>query len=94
MFPRLTHVWVALLVLAGGLVSACGAEDPVVANVNGYEIRLSAVKEAHNRLPRQYQQVSFENIFSGLVDSIIDTRLAAGDARARVKMPKVSLIGA
>ena len=61
-------------------VSAAG-DDPVVAPVNGVEIRLSQVKKAHARLPEQYQRAPFETIFPGLVDCLIDSRLAAEDAR-------------
>ena len=83
MFPRPAQAAaVAFFVLAGGHVSVFAAEDPLVATVNGYEIHLSQVKEAQDRLPEQYQQVPFETIFSGLVDSLIDARLAATDARA------------
>lgn len=83
MFPRPAQAAaVAFFVLAGGHVSVSAAEDPLVATVNGYEIHLSKVKEAHDRLPQQYRQVPFETIFSGLVDSLIDVRLAATDARA------------
>lgn len=60
---------------------AAAEEDPVVAVVNGAEIRLSHAKAAHKRLPEQYQRVPFEVIFPGLVDSLIDTRLAAANAR-------------
>ena len=61
-------------------VSAAG-DDPVVATVNGVEIRLSQVKKAHARLPEQYQRAPFETIFPDPVDSLIDSRLAAEDAR-------------
>ena len=61
-------------------VSAAG-DDPVVATVNGVQIRLSQVKKAHARLPEQYQRAPFETIFPDLVDSLIDSRLAAEDAR-------------
>ena len=82
MFPRFASA--ALLALA--LAATAGhpgfaAEDTVVATVNGHDILLSDVRAAHKRLPQQYQQVPFENIFPGLVDSLIDTRLAAVDAR-------------
>lgn len=58
-------------------------DDPVVATVNGQEILRSHIKAAHQLLPKQYQQVPFEQIFPALVDSVIDTKLAAADARAR-----------
>jgi len=58
-------------------------DDPVVASINGTEIRRSQVKEAHNQLPEQYRKVPLEIIFPNLVDSLIDARLAAADARAK-----------
>ncbi|MBC8338264.1 MAG: peptidylprolyl isomerase [Alphaproteobacteria bacterium] len=38
-------------------------------------------KEAHQRLPEQYQRVPFDVIFPGLVDSLIDEQLSAAAAR-------------
>lgn len=66
-----------------GPVSAAEAENPVVATVNGTEIHLTDVQNAYKRLPEQYQRVPFEAIFSGLVESLIDSRLAATDARGK-----------
>ena len=82
MFPRLAPAaLLALVITAAGSHPGFAAEDTVVATVNGHDILLSNVRAAHQRLPQQYQQVPFETIFSGLVDSLIDTRLAAADAR-------------
>lgn len=84
MFKRLPSVVSLAAVLfvwtAAGPVSAA-EDDPVVATVNGVEIHLSQVIKAHARLPEQYQRTPFEAIFPGLVDSLIDSRLAAEDAR-------------
>jgi len=76
----------AMVALLSGWIAlaaspASAEEDPVVAAVNGVEIRLSQAQAAHKRLPEQYQRVPFETIFPGLVDSLIDTRLAADNAR-------------
>ncbi len=67
--------------LAAALPVSAAGDDPVVATVNGVEIRLLQVKEAYARLPEQYRRAPFEVIFPGLVDSLIDSRLAAEDAR-------------
>lgn len=84
MFPRLAPAaLLALSLTAAGSHPGFAAKDPVVATVNGHDILLSDARAAHRRLPEQYQQVPFETIFSGLVDSLIDTRLAAADARRR-----------
>ncbi len=83
-FPAAVLVFAAVSVyLATSMPVLAAEDDPVVATVNGAEIRLSQVKKAHARLPEQYQQVPFETIFPGLVDSLIDTRLAARDARGQ-----------
>jgi len=63
--------------------SASAEDDPVVAVVNGQKILKSHLMEAQQLLPRQYQQVPLEQIYPALVDSIVDTKLAATDARAK-----------
>lgn len=72
-----------LLGLSGWALSGAVAEvpDPVVATVNGTEIRRSEVVEARKSLPAQYQQAPFESIFEPLLERIINTRLAAGAGR-------------
>ena len=65
--------------LASGPAQA--ANDPVVATVNGTKIMRSDVTQAYGQLPDQYKQVPFEQIFPALLDSLIDTKLAAGAAR-------------
>ncbi len=75
--------------IAAALVSAiavpawAAGDDPVVATVNSHKILKSHIEAAHQRLPKQYQQVPFAQIFPALVDSVIDSKLAADDARAR-----------
>ncbi|MEE9318036.1 MAG: peptidylprolyl isomerase [Rhodospirillales bacterium] len=86
MFPRFAPAAaLTLVMMAGGGLPVSAAQDPVVAIVNGHEIHLSQVKNTHARLPEQYQQIPFETIFPGLIDSLIDVRLAAADAR-RLKL--------
>jgi peptidyl-prolyl cis-trans isomerase C len=43
----------------------------------------SHIEEAQQLLPRQYQQVPLDQIYPALVDSLIDTHLAAADARSK-----------
>lgn len=57
------------------------AEDPVVARVNGDEIRLSDLRAAHAQLPEQYRAAPLELIFQPLVDQMVDRKLAAAEAR-------------
>lgn len=78
----------ATLVFAAVCVSQSGTllaedKDPVVAVVNGHKIMKSHIEEAQQLLPRQYQQVPLEQIYPALVDSLIDTHLAAADARTK-----------
>ncbi|MFQ5763580.1 MAG: peptidylprolyl isomerase [Rhodospirillales bacterium] len=86
MFARVATAALLALGMTWGMAwagagPAAAEDDPVVAIVNGHEIHLSMVRMAHQNLPPQYQQVPFDAIFSGLVESLIDTRLAAADAR-------------
>ncbi|MBT3305740.1 MAG: peptidylprolyl isomerase [Alphaproteobacteria bacterium] len=81
MFVRFAVSVFLAAVMAAPLGSAMAAEDPVVAVVNGAEIHLSEAKAAHKSLPAQYQRVPFDVIFPGLVDSLVDSRLSAIDAR-------------
>ncbi|MCP5371372.1 MAG: peptidylprolyl isomerase [Hyphomicrobiales bacterium] len=55
--------------------------DPVVAVVNGAEIKASEVNAARARLPQQYQQLPLPALFPVLLDAVIDSRLIANAAR-------------
>ncbi len=57
-------------------------QDPVVATVDGDDIRLSEVIDTRSQLPLQYQSMPIEAMFPGLVERLIDMRLVAGEARA------------
>ena len=78
---RLLSAFLIVLFFNTQLIAA--GEDPVVAIVNGQKILRSDIKAAQQLLPRQYQSVALEEMFPALVDSIIDTKLAAADARAQ-----------
>lgn len=60
---------------------AAAGEDPVVARVNGTEIRRSEVMTVRAGLPAQYQQVPLEVLFPLVVDRLIDMRLLADEGR-------------
>ncbi len=61
---------------------ANGAEqDPLLARVDGYEIRLSEAEEARTLLPPALQRASTPDVIALLVETIIDTRLAAQRAK-------------
>ncbi len=57
------------------------SDDPVVAIVNGASIQRSDVEEARGRLPAQMRQVPLQVVFGLLLDSLINTKLVAGQAR-------------
>ena len=56
-------------------------ENPVVATVNGSEIRLSDVEDARSLLPNEYRQFPTQTVFEPLVMALIDIKLAAKAAR-------------
>lgn len=58
-------------------------DDPVVATVNGVKVHRSMLAEAQQLLPPQYQKIPLAQIYPALVDSVIDMKLAAADAREK-----------
>ena len=59
---------------------AAPAEDPVVAIVDGTEVRRSEVEAVARALPEQYRQVPLPQIYGMLLDRAIDFRLLANAA--------------
>ena len=57
------------------------AQDPVVAVVDGTEVRRSDVEEVARALPEQYRQVPLPQIYGMLLDRAIDFRLLANAAK-------------
>lgn len=74
-----------LLVLTPAMAQtpAAGAAqpDPVVARVNGGEIRRSEVLAARQMLPAQVQQIPFEQVYPQLLDNLVTNMLAAQAGR-------------
>ena len=58
------------------------AQNPVVARVNGHEIRWAAVMESAGDLPARYRD-QLESVFPALLDRLVDVRLLADEARGR-----------
>lgn len=58
-------------------------KDPVVARVNGTEIRRSDVEITRRALPRKYQSSPLKNIFPRLLPGLVNATLAAEAARAK-----------
>jgi peptidyl-prolyl cis-trans isomerase C len=79
----------AVLVLAGPVRAE--TTDPVLAVVNGAQIRKSDVEAAYQQLPEQYRQMPLEQIFEPLLDRVIDSRLLLAEAEKQdlAKDPKV-----
>ncbi len=57
--------------------------NPVVASVNGKEIRLDDVKGVQQQLPAPYSSYPLQMIFPQLVDILIDRNLVAAEARSQ-----------
>src|SRR5207248_1603457 len=56
-------------------------KDPVVAVVNGQQIRLSELEVAQQALPPQYRNMPIQAVFPALLDRIIDSKLVVADGR-------------
>ena len=72
---------VAVLLLAAAPAAAQGADDPVVARVNGQEIVRSQVEAVQQALPAQFRELPMKDLFPVLIRQIVDTKLLAGAAR-------------
>ena len=72
---------VTLSMTPGGVLVA--DDDPVVATVNGTKILKSMLVTAQQLLPEQYQKIPLMQIYPALVDTVIDMKLSAADARKR-----------
>ena len=70
----------ALSALPAGAQEA-GGQDPVVAVVNGGEIRLSDVIDAQRGMPEQYRTLPLQSIFPSLIERMIDFELVIGEGR-------------
>ena len=70
----------ALAVLAFAMPSRAQTTDPVVAVVNGAEIKKSDVEAVYQTLPEQYRQMPLEQIFDPLVDQVVTSTLLLAKA--------------
>jgi peptidyl-prolyl cis-trans isomerase C len=57
------------------------AKDPVVATVNGMQIRLSELEVAQQSLPQQYRSMPLQAVFPALLDRIIDSKLVVQEGK-------------
>jgi peptidyl-prolyl cis-trans isomerase C len=73
-----------LVILALAMVApqaAIAQEDPVVAVVNGIKILRSEIEDARLRLPERLSNVPLQSVHGMLVNSLVDTKLVATEAR-------------
>lgn len=61
--------------------SQASPKDPVVAIVNGQQIRLSELEVAQQALPPQYRNMPLQSVYPALLDRIIDSKLVVADGR-------------
>ena len=66
----------------GDALQQMKTENPVVARVNGHEIRWAAVIDSADDLPERYRD-QLETVFPALLDRLVDMHLLADAARAR-----------
>jgi peptidyl-prolyl cis-trans isomerase C len=78
---RLVVATSALAVLTLGAPVRAQTEDPVVAIVNGTQIKRSALEAAHEQLPDQYRQMPLEQLYDPLLDRVIDSQLLLVEAQ-------------
>jgi peptidyl-prolyl cis-trans isomerase C len=77
---RLAAVVVGLL-LAAAAPAPAQNDDPVVARVNGKELKRSQVEAMQKQLPPQMQQMPFETIYPMLVDQMVSQMLITEAAK-------------
>ena len=68
----------ALAVLTLAVPSRAQTTDPVVAVVNGTQIKKSDLEAAYATLPEQYRQMPLEAIYDPLLDQVVSSTAAAG----------------
>lgn len=50
-------------------------DNPIVATVNGHEIRQSNIATAYDRLPQQYKQIPLNALFPQLIEQLVTNHL-------------------
>lgn len=82
MFLKRRFIFFAVLgvPLFWGHVAQGVETDPVVAMVNNHEVRLSDVENARNLLPSKMQGAPLRDVYPVLMESLINSRLAADKA--------------
>jgi peptidyl-prolyl cis-trans isomerase C len=78
---RLVLATSALVVLTLGAPARAQTEDPVVAIVNGTQIKRSDLEAARQQLPEQYREMPIEQLYEPLLDRMIDSQLLLAEAQ-------------
>lgn len=60
-----------------GPAAAQPAADPVVARVDGSEIRMSDVQDAIQNLPAEYRNMPAQNLYPALIEQLVDRKAVA-----------------
>lgn len=84
MLQTVVRAGIAALLMAAPLASAAAAEkkpDPVVAKIDGQEIRLSDLEAEKSLLPTRVQQLPMEQVYRPLLERVITNRLLTNAAR-------------
>ncbi len=88
--PVMKHLFLTTLVavfLSAGPAAVLAqdnkdSENPVIASVNGHEIRQSNLAAAYDRLPDQYKQIPLSTLYPQLVEQLITNHLMEVAGRA------------
>ena len=85
MYPVLRAAAAVALIAVSGAVAAQTApkpsDDPVIARVNGEEIRRSSVDAVLETLPAQYRALPMEQLYPVMVKQLIDQKVMSQAAR-------------
>jgi peptidyl-prolyl cis-trans isomerase C len=79
-FKACTSLFIFVFVIAINQ-TALAQEDAVVAIVNDTKIMRSEVEDARMRLPERLKNVPLQSVYGMLVNSLVDTKLVAAEAR-------------
>jgi len=80
-FSLASFVFVFALALSGPQAVLAAEDSVVVAQVNGIKILRSDIEDARLRLPERFNEVPLEAVYGMLVNSLIDSKLVASEAR-------------
>lgn len=85
MFAKSTTAAIGLLALTTTAFAqdTAATDDPIVATINGTEVRRTEVEQIATSLPEQMRQVPMEQIYPMLLDRVIDFKLLEAEAEEK-----------